>query len=157
MLIYGYGNPGRQDDGLGNEFVELVEKWINKNGLQGIQTDSNYQLNIEDAHEIKDFDYVLFVDASTEDIDKFILTEVLPSDAQVEFTMHAVSTSFILDLCQKLYQKTPKTYLLHIKGYEWELGEGLTNKASQNLNDAFEFAQNMIKMPEKLQDAVQKD
>ena len=154
ILIYGYGNPGRQDDALGNEFINHIERWIEDEGLQGVETDSNYQLNIEDADAIQDKDYVLFVDASAEDIEDFILTEVKPSEAQVEFTMHAVSTSFILELCIKLYNKHPKTYLLHLKGYEWELQEGMTPKARENLEKALDFIKDKIMNPELLADAV---
>lgn len=157
ILIYGYGNPGRQDDALGNEFVEAIGKWIKDEGIQGIETDSNYQLNIEDADAIKDKDYVLFVDASAEKIEDFILTEVKPSDSQVEFTMHAVSTSFILDLCMKLYDKHPQTLLLHIKGYEWELHEGLTSQAQQNLEKALAFIKENLRKPELLIEKTVKD
>ena len=118
LLIYGYGNPGRQDDGLGNSFIEELDKWVEANKLSHISTDSNYQLNIEDADAIKDKQVVLFVDASIEEIDDFCISRVESSDSTIEFTMHAVSTSFVLDLCQKVYNKSPKTYLLHLKGYE---------------------------------------
>ena len=66
VLIYGYGNPGRQDDGLGNEFVEIMEKWIADEGIKNVFTDSNYQLNIEDADTISSKDIVVFVDATIE-------------------------------------------------------------------------------------------
>ena len=28
ILIYGYGNPGRQDDGLGPTLVDALETWL---------------------------------------------------------------------------------------------------------------------------------
>jgi Ni,Fe-hydrogenase maturation factor len=30
ILVYGFGNPGRQDDGLGIFFVNEFEKWVLK-------------------------------------------------------------------------------------------------------------------------------
>lgn len=147
ILVYGYGNPGRQDDGLGNAFIEELDKWIEVEVLQNITTDSNYQLNIEDADAIADKDIVIFVDASIEPIEDFILTEVKSSDSKIEFTMHAVSASFVLDLCQKIYKKNPATFLLHIKGYEWDFKEGLTDEARQNLNMAFEFLKKILVKP----------
>jgi hydrogenase maturation protease len=144
-LIYGYGNPGRQDDGLGNVMIDKVDQWLEEEGITHIETDSNYQLNIEDADAISDKDLVVFVDASIEEIDDFILTKVEPSDATIEFTMHAVSTSFVLDLCKKIYNKNPETYLIHIKGYEWDFKEGLTPKAEENLNKAFKAIKEIIK------------
>jgi len=64
VLIYGYGNPGRQDDALGNEMVKKIQDWIDEHKLKCMETDSNYQLNIEDAEKISEWPIVVFVDAS---------------------------------------------------------------------------------------------
>ncbi|HPS27702.1 MAG TPA: hydrogenase maturation protease [Bacteroidales bacterium] len=138
-LIYGYGNAGRQDDGLGERFIQLMDEWIAKEKIENVITDCNYQLNIEDAATIADYDTVIFVDASVEDIENFKLEKVVPNDATIEFTMHAVSVSYVLDLCRKIYNKQPETYVMHIKAYEFEFIEELTLKAEENLNAAFEF------------------
>ncbi len=139
ILIYAYGNPGRQDDGLGNCFVDKLEPWLKEKGLSNVALDSNFQLNIEDADNIRDKDIVVFVDASIEDIKNFQLDVVEPSEGRSEFTMHAASPAYVLALCIKLYNKHPETYLLQIKGYEWEFEEGLTEKAAENLELALSF------------------
>ena len=143
IFIYGYGNPGRQDDGLGVLLAEMIEDWKSQNGFNNVETDSNYQLNIEDAANIADKDIVIFADASQENIDDIDYTIVEPSK-EVNFTMHTCSPSFVLHLCKDIYEKTPKTYLLHIKGYEWELKEGLTIRAEENLKKAFDLIINKI-------------
>ena len=76
VLLYGYGNPGRQDDGLGNAFIDRIEEWIKEEGLENIELDSNYQLNIEDAEAISNYDIAIFIDASVEEIDDFCVTKV---------------------------------------------------------------------------------
>ena len=149
ILLYGYGNPGRKDDGLGSIVIDLVEKWIIKKGIKNISVDSNYQLNIEDAYTIRDYDIVIFVDASIEEIDDFIVTRVEPSD-KVNYSMHSVSPSFVLNLCNKLYHYTPETFLLHIKGYEFQLQEGLSEKAQKNFESAFTFIKNLLVEPDQL-------
>ena len=98
--------------------------------------------------------YVIFVDASEEDIDDYIFTKVEPSNASVEFTMHAVSSAFVLSLCNKIYNKYPETYMLHIKGYEWEFKEELTNGAEENLNKALDFLKERLLKPEVLKDST---
>ena len=138
-LFYGYGNPGRSDDGLGVRFVEELERYVRAHKIPDISFDSNYQLNIEDADTIRDYDRVFFCDASREEIDGFCITPVVPSDARVEFTMHAVSPAFVLDLCRKIYGKTPDTRLIHLKGYIWDFKEGLSKAAEKNLQAALEF------------------
>ncbi len=158
ILFYGYGNPGRQDDGLGIAFVEEMEKFVRENNLPGISFDSNYQLNIEDADTIKDYDMVFFCDASQEDIDEYCITKISPSDSHIEFTMHAVSPSFVLDLCQKIYGKNPDTRLIHIRGFAWNFMEGISERALKNLDSAVsafrqvlpDFSENNISVLENI-------
>jgi len=149
ILIYGYGNPGRQDDGLGNAFVDKLQEWVKEENLKGFEFDSNYQLNIEDAAEVAEHDLVIFADASTEDIEDFILTQV-DASTNVTFTTHAASPGYIVKLCRDIYKKIPATYLLHIKGYEWDFKEGLSEKAIQNLEKSLETMKSKLKKPEKL-------
>lgn len=139
ILVYGYGNPGRQDDCLANELVDMTKEWADRKHLDYIDFDSNYQLNIEDAEVISHYDTVIFADASQEEIEDFYLSKVNPNNAKVEFSMHAVSPSYVLDLCNKIYNKTPETFLLHIKGYEWKFMEEMTERAEGNLTQAFSF------------------
>jgi len=142
-MIYAYGNPGRKDDGLGCSFVNKLKEWIVKEKLVGFEFDCNYQLNIEDAHNISDKDLVIFVDASQENIIDFILTKVDES-SKISFTSHEASPGYIYYLCKDLFNKNPATYLLHIKGYDWTFKEGLTAKAENNLNLALEFTKKQL-------------
>ncbi len=144
ILVYAYGNPGRQDDGLGNRMVDALTPWLREQGFDHVSVDSNFQLNIEDADNIRDKDVVVFVDASIEDIEDFRLDVVEPSEGRSEFTMHAASPAYILALCIKLYNKHPETYLLQIRGYEWEFEERLSYKATQNLASALSFIKEKI-------------
>jgi hydrogenase maturation protease len=148
ILIYGYGNPGRQDDGLGNELVQRLESWVSGMGLAGIEFDSNYQLNIEDAEAILGKDIVVFADASTEEIDDFLLTPV-SAESKVSFTTHAASPGYIVQLSKDLFGRQPNVYLLHIKGYEWEFKEGISAKALKNLDKAESFMKELLLKPEK--------
>ena len=143
ILVYGYGNPGRQDDGAGVMLAEKLDKWIKGRKLEGVHTDSNYQLNIEDASTISAYDLVIFADASHEDIDDFRMDPLEASD-RVEFTMHAVSPAFILHLSRDVFNHEPETYVLHIKGYEWEFMESMTEKGEKNLLNALQFVQDFI-------------
>ncbi len=156
ILVYGYGNPGRQDDGAGVEVINKLEEWKQTIGIPNLSLDANYQLNIEDSAEMQDKDIVVFVDASLEeDVDGFICTRVKPS-SKAEFTMHSVSPGFLLDLTQKIYNKDPKSYLVHIKGYEWEFQKEMTSKASENLDKAVAFIKQAIYKPELFHEATLK-
>lgn len=148
VLIYGYGNPGRQDDGLGNAFMNRIREWVAIEGLHGFYFDSNYQLNIEDAEAISGMDLVIFVDASKEDIDDFCLSKV-DGTSELSFTSHAASPGYIVKLCGELFNKKPLVLLLHIKGYEWEFMEGISEKAGENLNHALIYMKKRLLYPEK--------
>ena len=143
ILVYGYGNPGRQDDGAGVLLAEKLEQWIGERQLEGIHTDSNYQLNLDDAATISKYDLVIFADASHEELDDFRLDPLEGSD-RVEFTMHAVSPSFILHLSKEVFNHEPEAYLLHIKGYEWEFMGSMTEKGEKNMMSALHFVQDFI-------------
>ncbi|MBL7110578.1 MAG: hydrogenase maturation protease [Bacteroidales bacterium] len=144
ILIYAYGNPGRQDDGLGNRLVEEMEEWIREKRITNVALESNYQLNIEDAYNISEKDLVIFVDASVEDIDGIHFSPVEPSEGRSEFTTHSASPAFVLALCHKIYNNHPETYLLQIRGYEWEFKEVLSDRARRNLHKATAFLKDYI-------------
>jgi hydrogenase maturation protease len=138
VLIYGYGNPGRQDDGLGVLLVEKIEQWKNQQKLKNVFTDSNYQLNIEDAYNLHQFQSVIFIDASKEEIDNYLFTKII-STARPEFSMHSVLPGFVTGLCKTIHNSCPDAYLMHIKGYQWEFMEELSAGARKNLDLAFTF------------------
>lgn len=156
ILLYGYGNPGRQDDGLGNAFIELISEWIQEMGYTHIQTDSNYQLNIEDAMLLAENDIVIFIDASEEPLDDYLLTTVCMDNARIEFTNHAVSAEAVYFLCHSLYNKNPEVYLFHIKGCEWEFKEELSALASENLYKAVEYIKNLLPEPSSIKEKAGK-
>ncbi len=132
LFIYGIGNIGRQDDGLGWAFVEALESSLPAN----VETFCNYQLNIEDAEMISHHPQVLFVDATrSEEVDSVRCRPVKPH-ASYAFTSHFLSMESVLALCHNTYHKTPATQVIEIRGYEWELQQGLTGQAQHNLQQA---------------------
>jgi hydrogenase maturation protease len=138
ILIYGYGNPGRQDDALGILLAQKIDVWAKENKYDNIFTDTNYQLNIEDAYKLNDYDIVIYADASIEDINEHKFHAIKPI-MNPKFSMHSVSPEFVLGLCQEIYEKVPEAYLMHIKAYKWEFMAELSEPASKNLEGAFAY------------------
>ncbi len=114
LLVYGYGNPGRQDDGLGIELARKLEEWAAESGLDNVEFENNYQLNIEDAEAISSKDLVIFADASKEDIEDFCLSRV-DGSGKLSFTTHAASPAYVLELCKELFQKEPVSIITAYK------------------------------------------
>lgn len=133
-LIIGYGNPGRQDDGLGPAFIDASQ-----NKPETIALQSNYQLTVEDALDIKDYQQVIFVDASLDCVEPFRLEEITTTNNS-GFGSHSLTPQALIQLCHTLYQHSPKAYILAIRGYEFDqFEEKLSDKANNNLNQAIEY------------------
>lgn len=135
-MVYGIGNIGRQDDGLGWAFID----WLEESGLcANADITRHYQLHLEDADLIRYKERVLFVDATKVPEVDDIRLESVTAKLDFSFTSHALSIPAIMATCQQCFGRVPAVQLLTIKGYEWELHEGLTRKAARNLETAIEF------------------
>ncbi|MFK5949843.1 MAG: hydrogenase maturation protease [Methylococcales bacterium] len=140
-LIYGIGNIGRQDDGLGWAFVD----WLEQEKLcDNAELMRHYQLHLEDADLISHKKKILFVDATkSHDVESFAIEKLSPK-MDFSFTSHAISIPSIMATCQQCFDCLPEVYLLTIKGYEWELQQGLTQHAQQNLTAVTEYLKREI-------------
>jgi hydrogenase maturation protease len=131
ILVLGYGNPGRQDDGLG----PAVAAGIDSLGWPNLTAFDNYQLNIEDAMDVAEHDVVWFVDAAKTGPSPFAVHDVQPSPT-IEFTSHILRPEALLAIARQCYGGSPKAFLLAIRGYEFEFVEALTPGAAANLHAA---------------------
>jgi hydrogenase maturation protease len=130
ILVIGYGNPGRLDDGLGPAFAERVQALA----LPDVLTDADYQLNVEDAAQVAQYDVVLFVDASTNAEAPYTLEPLKAEHTGLGFSSHSVSPAVVLGLASSLFGASPRAYLLAIRGYAFDgFGEGLSPGAAANL------------------------
>ncbi len=145
LLVYGYGNPARQDDGIAIKFIELLENWVKKNKIVNIDIDTNYQLNIEDAYTISTYDIVIFVDSTDKKIKNFTFKKLECNMNQNSFTTHSFSPETIIYLCKNLFMKDINAYLLLLKGYRWGYGNYISKKALTNLKKAFVLIKKIIK------------
>ena len=140
MLLIGIGNCSRRDDGLGWAFLDKIKKKM----PTGVELIYKYQLNIEDAEMISETDTVIFIDAFSGELENgFSFEKCLPVDS-FEFTTHALSPGVIVSLCKNLYDTEPKAFVLKIRGFEWELKDGLSQLAETNLQKALKFFVNEI-------------
>jgi len=139
-LIIGIGNNTRQDDGLGWCFLDiLVEEGFNEENLI-----YKYQLMVEDAELISEYENVYFVDANKTPLKGgFSIERIHPSE-QVSFSTHAVPPNQILNLCETIYYKKPKAYVIKIEGTSWDFKIGLTEKSKENLTKVISYFKKFI-------------
>jgi hydrogenase maturation protease len=140
VLVIGYGNPGRFDDGLGPAFAEALEQ----RALAGVTVEADYQLTIEDARTVADHDVVVFVDASLADAEPFTFRRIKPKAAST-FTSHVVEPEAVLALAEEVFGARPAAYVLAIRGYAFEeFGETISEPAQANMAAALEFLVRVI-------------
>lgn len=135
ILVIGYGNPGRLDDGLG---PALAARLSNR-ALPHVTVDSDYQLNVEDAQDIAQHDVVIFADASVIGQEAYTFHPVAPKQ-DLSFTSHSVEPEAVLAMARDMFQADAQGYALGIRGYEFnEFGERLSRRATANLDAAVDF------------------
>ncbi len=135
-LVLGYGNPGRLDDGLGPAFAERIRLM----GLPGVEVESNYQLNIEDAELVSRYGHVVFADASVDSAEPFDFRPLDRHAPMVGFSSHSITAGSLLGLAEALFGSVPRAYAMAIRGYEFNgFGEHLSPAARNNLGAAVEF------------------
>lgn len=141
ILLVGFGNPGRLDDGLGPRAAEALEALQ----LDGCTIDSDYQLTVEDSEQASRHEVVIFVDAATVGPEPFGVYRVPPRSA-TSFSSHSVDPAAVVGLAGDLFGRAPTAYLVGIRGYEFnEFGERLSERASSNLEAATAYLADVLR------------
>ena len=135
VLIIGYGNPGRLDDGLGPALAEA----FSQKPMPGVTVDANYLLTVEDAADISEHDVVVFADAAVKGREPFFFEEV-EAKTELSFSTHHMEPPMVLGLAHDMFDAQTRGYALGIRGYEFdEFGQRLSDGAQNNLIEAIAF------------------
>lgn len=145
ILIFTYGNPSRGDDGLGPTMFELLEKSKQEsNKLDRVDLLTDFQLQIEHAVDLDQRECALFIDASVSAAPPYEFHQLQP-ERDNSYTTHAMSPVAVLDVYQQINQrKPPPSYMLTIRGYEFGLGQSLTEQAKINLQLGYKFINKLL-------------
>jgi hydrogenase maturation protease len=132
LLLFGYGNPGRGDDALGPELIGCIAQLH----LAGVECQNDMQLQVEHVTDLADCDRVLFIDADMSCAEPYDFSEI-SAEKDGSYTSHAMSPTALLYAYRQVYGKdAPPAFLLRIRGYDFALGDPLTEQAAANLNAA---------------------
>jgi|SRR5690606_13043174 len=128
MLVIGYGNPLRCDDGLGQYLAEWLEaRW--KRAMFITST----QLTPELAEPISRAERVVFLDACVGDIPGVVNCEkVEPLPATNAFT-HNVTPASLLASAQELYGAAPPAILITVTAASFEYDDKFSPQITANL------------------------
>lgn len=133
LLVIGYGNTLRSDDGVGVRVADAVEQL----DLPGVRTLSCQQLSPEHAAAITQAHTVVFVDASIETPDHVHLRQIHPSESS-QLLAHAANPGLILALARDVFGHTPTGWWLTIPAKHLEFGESLSPETTRGFTIAIE-------------------
>jgi hydrogenase maturation protease len=129
VLVIGYGNPGRQDDGLGPRLAGEVERAA----IPGVVAITDYQLNVEHAGDIADADTVIFADAAISGRTPCFFRRLTPRRAE-GYSTHSMRPEAILAFAADTFGWSGRAYLLGVRGRAFnDFGEELSDDARENL------------------------
>lgn len=145
LLVLGVGNPSRGDDALGPLFVERAEQALADEVRSGaVELITDYQLQIEHALDLTGRQRVLFVDASVTAAPPFELSRIAPRRDR-SLSTHALSPEAVLETYRALSGEPPEAWVLAMRGERFELGEGLSERASAHLDAALDMFVNGVR------------
>ena len=136
-LIFGYGNPDREDDGVAWHVLKevmlqqhLPEPEDPDIDIKDERNQTEYyfqfQLTPEIAYDLDRFDRVCFIDAHTGAVPEDVHFEkVHPAFQKSPFTHHLTAAS-LLSICETLHHKVPETILVSVRGYQFGFSRELS-------------------------------
>ncbi len=141
LVVFGWGNDARGDDGLG----PLMLARVAGAGWGDVTTVEDFQLQIEHALDLDGAEAALFLDAGRGTPAPFVFSEVAPCRGET-FTTHAIAPEAVLDVyARSLGKKPPPSFTLCVRGERFELGEGLSAEAAQRLEAAWDFLADLMR------------
>lgn len=143
VLVIGYGNPLRRDDGIG----PFVASEIEERRMPGVRTIVVHQLTPELAEELAEADLVIFVDARVDEGHESVgVYRLEPGGTRCGVT-HVVDPRGLLTLSMLVYERTPEAWLVSIAGTDFGVGEGLSGPARRRVDAALNWIEQRLEQP----------
>jgi hydrogenase maturation protease len=141
ILIIGYGNPLRSDDGVGQAIAETISEW----GLEDVKTIATSQLMPELADDIAQASLVIFVDVAKPtdqagalrnvDVREVVSARLMPVPTQSRLSHHT-TPGMLLALIESLHGNHPQAILVCVPGETFELGESFSATTQRAMTEA---------------------
>jgi hydrogenase maturation protease len=131
IVVIGYGNPLRSDDGIGWRVVQELRTRLCTSGGEVIEC---HELAPEMADKIRLAALVIFVDAATGGFPGEVRHNRLGgSGAENESTAfsHARTPREVMALAAELYRASPEAHLFTVSGSSFGIGDTLSREVAQ--------------------------
>jgi hydrogenase maturation protease len=133
LLVIGYGNTLRRDDGVGPKVAEAVAALT----LPGVRALACPLLTPELAEGVARAEVVIFVDAAVDAPREVQMRPLVPA-ASSQIMAHAASPATLLALARDVFGHAPKAWWLTIPVEELGIGEELSALARRGFERAVE-------------------
>jgi hydrogenase maturation protease len=151
-LVIGYGNPSRNDDGVGLAVVNQLRQRLGLRALDeitdgldelgeeltggpGSRLDTLFlqQLTPELAETVASYDRLILVDAHAGAYPNLVHTcELLPRHDPA-MVSHILKPEHLLALARQHYGKAPRAELFSVRGFDFDFGETLSPRTAQGV------------------------
>jgi hydrogenase maturation protease len=133
LLVIGYGNTLRSDDGAGVRVAQAVSAW----GRPDVRSLVVHQLTPELAELLAGAERVLFVDArSDEEGTDIAILPIEPSSTTQSIHGHISDPRWLLALARGLYGQSPQAWLITVPGVDFSMGGELSVTARTGVERA---------------------
>lgn len=141
LLLIGYGNPDREDDGVAWHILRELTVKLGLNAPQSYEdefpesefTDFAFylQLTPEMAEDISNYEFVCFIDAHTGNIPEPVRLIDVESEFQRSPFTHHLTPQSLLSMCETIYGTKPEAALLSVLGHRFLFSRELSKETSR--------------------------
>ncbi len=142
MVVIGYGNDLRSDDGVGQRVAQEIASWK----LPHLTSLFVHQLTPELAAYLANAELAIFIDACFTRVGEDVQIQSIAPVYSSATTGHTSDPRSLLALTQVLYNRVPIAWWVQIPGINFELGEELSPTAEIGMQLAIAQINDLIKL-----------
>ena len=144
VLVAGYGNPTRQDDGAGLCLAE----WVQEQGFPDVEVRVFQQMHLELLEDAVRYESVLLLDCTVEPHPPLLKRVV--DDGKASFaTSHGLKPEVLLGLSRRLYERDLDLYLLALPGVDFGFGTTLSPVAADSVEKGKDLVRRFLLDPDR--------
>jgi hydrogenase maturation protease len=132
ILVIGYGNELRRDDGIGPRVAEAIALA----NYPEVRVKTCFQLVPELAADLAEARVVLFVDASADPRRSGGELRRITAEETADWSTHTGDPRALLALTHAVYGVSPEAWWLTVPGEDFGFGDGLSARAQDNVREA---------------------
>ena len=148
-LVIGYGNPSRQDDGVGLTVVNGLRSRAGQAPLaegddgfddlgRALDTLFLQQLSPELAETLADYDHLVLVDAHLGIYPELVHRARVEPQSEAAIVSHHFKPGALLELALQLYGRAPSAEIVSVRGFVFDFATELSPQTAQGVAQVIE-------------------